>query len=109
MVSSENIKNSECSRQLECISINELLKRNYNFFVPDYQRGYRWGEKEILALMNDLKDFCQKHKSGFYCLQPISLKQMSEKEIKENNLDQIETNTKEGTKSRTSTRFYRYR
>ena len=47
MVSSENIKNSECSRQLECISINELLKRNYNFFVPDYQRGYRWGEKEI--------------------------------------------------------------
>lgn len=95
MVSSENIKNSECSRQLECISINELLKRNYNFFVPDYQRGYRWGEKEIFALMNDLKDFCQKHKSGFYCLQPISLKQMSEKEIKENNLDQIETNTKE--------------
>ena len=54
MVSSENIKNSECSRQLECISINELLKRNYNFFVPDYQRGYRWGIRHINSLLNDI-------------------------------------------------------
>ena len=27
-----------------------------DFFVPSYQRGYRWGKTEVATLMNDTKD-----------------------------------------------------
>ena len=38
-------------------SIKELL--NYNFYIPSYQRGYRWGESQVEALLNDIWDFCK--------------------------------------------------
>lgn len=33
------------------------------FYVPSYQRGYRWGEDEVLRLLNDVyqngkKNYC---------------------------------------------------
>lgn len=37
------------------------------FFVPSYQRGYRWGEDEVLRLLNDVYSNGKKS----YCLQPI--------------------------------------
>lgn len=37
------------------------------FYVPSYQRGYRWGEDEVLRLLNDVHDNGKKS----YCLQPI--------------------------------------
>lgn len=95
MVSAENIENSESLRQLECITIRELLERKYNFFIPDYQRGYRWGEKEVLTLLRDLRGFCENHESGFYCLQPITLKKMTQKEIIEKKLEQTINEKKE--------------
>ena len=27
-----------------------------SFFVPSYQRGYRWGKDEVLRLLNDIYD-----------------------------------------------------
>lgn len=44
-----------------------------NFFIPNYQRGYRWSESEAKLLLNDLKEFCKrvKEEGEFYCLQPI--------------------------------------
>ena len=30
---------------------------NYRFNIPEYQRGYRWEKKQVVDLMNDLKDF----------------------------------------------------
>jgi uncharacterized protein with ParB-like and HNH nuclease domain len=43
-----------------------------NFIIPSYQRGYRWEERQIIDLLNDILEF-QKNKSEgeFYCLQPI--------------------------------------
>ena len=38
-----------------------------SFFVPSYQRGYRWGKDEVLRLLNDIYDNGKKS----YCLQPI--------------------------------------
>lgn len=45
------------------------------FYVPSYQRGYRWGEDEVLRLLNDVylngamnKESGQNKK---YCLQPV--------------------------------------
>ncbi|TQR53257.1 DUF262 domain-containing protein [Campylobacter troglodytis] len=48
---------------------------NLNFFIPNYQRGYRWGKEEINALLEDVWDFANaEHKDSFYCLQPIVVK-----------------------------------
>lgn len=37
------------------------------FYVPSYQRGYRWGKDEVLRLLNDVYFNGKKN----YCLQPI--------------------------------------
>lgn len=45
------------------------------FYIPHYQRGYRWEEQEVNELLDDLWVFCKDRESGdFYCLQPIVLK-----------------------------------
>lgn len=56
---------------LQLLPINHLLQ--YSFFVPSYQRGYRWTEVEVSALLKDLFVFMNKDRSreDFYCLQPI--------------------------------------
>ncbi len=37
------------------------------FYVPSYQRGYRWGEDEVFRLLNDVYSNGKKN----YCLQPV--------------------------------------
>ena len=46
-----------------------------NFFVPDYQRGYRWGENEVKQLLEDI------YENGLkpYYLQPIVVKTIKNK------------------------------
>lgn len=44
-----------------------------SFFIPDYQRGYRWTEREVLDLLNDWNDF-YKDKGNSYFMQPIVVK-----------------------------------
>lgn len=38
------------------------------FFVPSYQRGYRWGDTEVVRLLDDI--FLTEGKRN-YCLQPV--------------------------------------
>lgn len=59
-------------------SIAEFLDGNHHFIIPSYQRGYRWEERQIIDLLNDIYEFQEDikkktdDKSGeFYCLQPI--------------------------------------
>ena len=40
------------------------------FFVPSYQRGYRWGSDEVIRLLEDVYQNGKKN----YCLQPIVVK-----------------------------------
>ena len=40
------------------------------FFIPSYQRGYRWDERQVEDLLNDIKEF-NEEESGFYCVQPL--------------------------------------
>ena len=61
-------------------SINQLME--YSFFIPSYQRGYRWTEKQVEELLEDIWAFAinpPKQEEGkmrpFYCLQPIVVKQ----------------------------------
>lgn len=60
------------------VSVDELMGRA--FHIPSYQRGYRWTEVEVKALLDDLWEFAQRttRKNEFYCLQPIVLKENSE-------------------------------
>ena len=49
------------------------------FYVPAYQRGYRWNKEQVKDLLDDLYSFANKKgkESGeFYCLQPIIVKQI---------------------------------
>lgn len=69
---------------LELLAIPDLY--NKNFFIPDYQRGYRWGTRQIEQFIDDLTNFFEKGKGEFYCLQPVVVKAMSEEEVKLNGL-----------------------
>lgn len=42
-----------------------------DFFVPSYQRGYRWGETEVVRLLDDIYSTEGKRN---YCLQPVVLR-----------------------------------
>lgn len=58
-------------------SIEELFDEK--FFVPSYQRGYRWTEVQIRELLEDLYDFSvSKQESDYYCLQPIIVKKRND-------------------------------
>lgn len=60
---------------IELREINKLIKER--FFIPTYQRGYRWDEKQVTELLEDVREFMQKGNTvagEFYCLQPIVVK-----------------------------------
>lgn len=44
-----------------------------HFIIPSYQRGYRWSEIHVNALLNDIYDFYESRTNAQakYCLQPI--------------------------------------
>lgn len=64
---------------LKLLAIPELT--NKNFFIPDYQRGYRWGQLQVTQLMDDLTEFFSPNgKGNFYCLQPVVVKELSDEE-----------------------------
>ncbi|MEG9430200.1 MAG: DUF262 domain-containing protein [Christensenellaceae bacterium] len=44
------------------------------FYVPSYQRGYRWGEDEVNRLLDDVFQNGQKN----YCLQPVVVRKKDE-------------------------------
>ena len=50
-------------------NIHDLL--GMSFYVPAYQRGYRWGAGQVKALLDDIWDFTLNKSTTFYCLQPI--------------------------------------
>lgn len=60
---------------MERRAIPDLLDKKY--YIPEYQRGYRWEEKQVQDLLNDLHDFFTgKYEGQFYCLQPIVVKEI---------------------------------
>lgn len=40
---------------LELKAIDELLDKQ--FFIPHYQRGYRWTSQQVVQLLDDIDDF----------------------------------------------------
>ena len=52
--------------------VNEL--KGLTFSIDKYQRGYRWGMREIFSLLEDILSF-DGIKESFYCLQPLVVKE----------------------------------
>ncbi len=68
-------------------SIYDLL--DMNFFIPDYQRGYRWSQNQVTDLLNDIYSFASKKgksEEEFYCLQPIVVKKCNQETMDKYNL-----------------------
>ena len=58
---------------IDQVTVCKLLDDRY-FFIPSYQRGYRWTKKQIYDLCNDLLEYClkkDKKEGSFYSLQPL--------------------------------------
>jgi hypothetical protein len=53
------------------------------FFIPSYQRGYRWGQEEVKRLLEDVYANGSKN----YCLQPLVVKRLSEKDVMDKELE----------------------
>lgn len=71
------------SKNLILKPINSLLEES--FFIPDYQRGYRWTNTQVNQLLDDIWSFIknpQQIENGkeepFYCLQPIVVKKYND-------------------------------
>ncbi len=61
-------------------SVQEL--QGMNFFIPSYQRGYRWTKQQVEDLLDDIWEFSQAETSSFYCLQPLVVKKLEINEEK---------------------------
>ncbi len=62
-------------------TIRDLL--GMKFFIPSYQRGYRWAESQVVALLKDIRDFDKSKDGEFYCLQPLVVRIKQEPSLEE--------------------------
>ena len=63
---------------IQIISVAELLDGRY-FYIPAYQRGYRWTEKQIGDLLRDILTFAYdntNNNGNYYCLQQVVAKRI---------------------------------
>jgi len=69
-------------QQIYLKTINELrviphLDNSITYFIPAYQRGYRWSSLQVTQLLEDIRDFSLRKNpqpEEFYCLQPLVVK-----------------------------------
>ncbi|QHM73377.1 DUF262 domain-containing protein [Mixta intestinalis] len=64
------------TNQLMLKPVCDLLTEK--FFIPAWQRGYRWTPRQVRDLLEDIAEFQQNNeensKEAFYCLQPMVVK-----------------------------------
>lgn len=51
------------------------------FYIPSYQRGYRWTNLQIENLLKDVFEFKKDTDGSFYCLQPLVVREDKERKI----------------------------
>lgn len=69
-----NMNNTFCPKP-----VAELLDGKHKFFIPSYQRGYRWDDENVTDLLEDILRFVSKDKIAgqenlSYFLQPLVVK-----------------------------------
>ena len=85
---------SPSTAEIKLRPIQELL--GMNFYIPKYQRGYRWTPRQVKDLLDDIWEFLKREpsESEFYCLQPLVVKEKRQdtfRKIKDEaqNLDEV--------------------
>ena len=79
-IQNSDYKTTGMNNTLELKSIAKL--QDLEFYIPDYQRGYRWTRQQVEDLLNDIFEFSQKENAGIYCLQPlVVIKKSSEEQL----------------------------
>lgn len=71
---------------IELRSINRLLVDEggipARYWIPAYQRGYRWDRLQVIQLLDDIWEFIQaseeKPRTSFYCLQPLVVRKLED-------------------------------
>ncbi|AEM20957.1 hypothetical protein Bint_0323 [Brachyspira intermedia PWS/A] len=71
----EEIKNNDDIIE----SVKEIFSNGRIYNIPEYQRGYKWSEEDVNALLNDINNF-QAEGDKFYCLQNITIKKQKDSE-----------------------------
>lgn len=70
--------------KIELKSVSDLL--GMKFFIPSYQRGYRWTEQQVKDLLKDVNEFKPEKVEGkedtWYCLQPLVVRKMDENDLR---------------------------
>lgn len=59
---------------LKLLSIEDLLASKFNFFIPAYQRGYRWRAEQVKLLIQDIQQYID-DKCPSYSIQAIVVKE----------------------------------
>lgn len=71
----EKIFNNYKTDSLILRTVGQICKFQDNFYIANYQRGYRWGKDEVEALLNDIYEVYKKDDNEQkYCLQPLVVK-----------------------------------
>lgn len=72
---------------IERKAISDLLIGGY-FYIPPYQRGYRWTSTQVVELLSDLFSYVNEPHDGdnliegdYYCIQPIIARLIINKEV----------------------------
>lgn len=78
------VENFDDMNEKNIKSVSDLLGLRY--FIPSYQRGYRWTEQQVEDLLNDINE-----SKGKYCLQPLVVSNMSDERKNECRLDRSKT------------------
>lgn len=54
----------------------DASNKPFRYYIPAYQRGYRWNVTQVTQLLEDIREFTQRKNpqpEEFYCLQPLVL------------------------------------
>lgn len=54
-------------------SIVDFENDNINFYIPSYQRGYRWKSRQVSQLIDDIDSFSPTESTPFYFLQALAV------------------------------------
>ena len=59
-------------------SVKEITEISVPFYIPSYQRGYRWDKEQVDDLLDDIDSFTSNGEE-IYCIQPLIVKKNKRK------------------------------
>jgi len=73
-----------CLKTVDELRVDSKSNAPLKFWVPAYQRGYRWLSLQVTQLLDDIREFTLRRDpqpDEFYCLQPLVVKARSNVEF----------------------------